>query len=179
MLFSVRSQTLSPSSTMVSCMFSYRMCYGNGIPRVTSWELPITLIIYFQTTTTHSSSPTTSPDSLPLYVGVGVGGGVVVLTVVIVICVIICLRKRWSKLGGKNDSVTVSDNVMYGMRKSTMEMSGKAATDSATFQHKPAAVIYDYISTTDENGINIASFPNEAYDNVTASGNKTYGMVHH
>lgn len=131
-------------------------------------------------TTTHSSSPTTSPnegDSLPLYIGVGVGGGVVVLVVVtaIVICVIICLRKRRSKLGREK---TVTDSVVYGVtqRKSAMELSGNTATNSS-FQHKP--VIYDYISPTDGNDINITSSPNEAYDNVTVSSNKAYGMVYH
>ena len=89
---------------------------------------------------------------------------VLLITAVIVICVVICLRKRRSKLGEKTKSVNVSDSVAYGVSKSAMESSSNTATNGASFQQKP--VIYDYISTTDGNGINITSSPNEAYRTV-------------
>ena len=70
--------------------------------------------------------------------------------------------------------MNVSDSVVS---KSAMESSNNTATNSASFQQKP--VVYDYISTTDGNDINITSSPNEAYGPVPVSSNKAYGMVYH
>ena len=113
---------------------------------------------------------------MQVHVGVGVGAAVVLLVVVGVLGVgLFCVwrRRRPSKV------VVSTGNVTYGMTK--MEISGNVAygaTKSASFQGEDT---YDYISTTDGNGI-ITTSPNEAYaatGNVPVSSNQAYGMVHH
>ena len=89
-----------------------------------------------------------STDVTLYVVSLGVSGAVVVLIVAAAI-VIICLRMRLCK-------------------------------------HKPASFksedtydehTYDYISTTDEDGV-ITTLPNEAYAATDSSPNPAYGMVH-
>ena len=64
----------------------------------------------------------------------------------------------------------LSDNVAYSTTKSA------SSKDENTYDYVPTTV-----STTDGNDI-ITSSPNEVYaatENVPASSNQAYGMVHH
>ena len=123
-----------------------------GVPSITTL-LP---------TTTQTSVPTQSGESLSLYISVGVSGLVVVLVAaaVIVVSVTVCLRRRKSK-----HLSTVTDNVAYGVSEKDMELSTNAAynvtCDGTRRQDKADIHTYDYVFAT--TGVRIITAPNKAY----------------
>ena len=93
-----------------------------------------------------------------------------------------------------NNEMEMSGNVSYSvtngasLNNNEMEMSGNVSysiTNGASFKDEDNAYDYAYdyayVSTTAENDIGITTCPNEAYttaDNILASSNQAYGMVH-
>ena len=156
--------------------------------------------------TVNSSTPTLSTErdgSLLLRISIGVSSAVVVLiaAAVTMISVTVYLKKQ-NKPMHEADTMKMDTNVAYVTSNNDMEMSGNVSysiANCASLNNKEMemssnvsysitngkdednAYDYAYVSTSAENEIGITTCPNEAYttaDNILASSNQAYGMVH-